>query len=161
MYRNFDVEKFAMQQLPPLLRNRVIYALLKSLLAGLSWLQKKFKSYSDEVTGRIAVNGFTINLEVFLNDIFSLDPGTIYITDYESEKDYLHYYEEIAEDVCIGYESEGDQLLLSSSPPDALSGGFAVMVPAELATDKNLETIRKWVEYYRYAGTTYKISTYE
>lgn len=161
MYRKFDVDKFALQQLPPLLRNRVIYALLKSLLAGLSWLQKKFTSYSDEVTGRLAVNGFTINLEVFLNDIFSLDQGTIYITDYESEKDYLHYYEEIADDVYMGYESEGDQLHLSSSQPDSLAGGFAVMVPAELATEGNLATIRKWVEYYRYAGTTYKISTYE
>ena len=161
MYRKFDVEKFALQQLPPLLRNRVIYALPKSLLAGLSWLQKKFTSYSDEVTGRLAVNGFTINLEVFLNDIFSLDQGTIYITDYESEKDYLHYYEEIADDVYMGYESEGDLLHLSSSPPDSLAGGFAVMVPAELATEGNLATIRKWVEYYRYAGTTYKISTYE
>ena len=97
----------------------------------------------------------------FLNSRFALDPGTIYITDFRSENQYLHFYEEIADDVYMSYQSEGDRLTLSSHSPDSLAGGFVVMIPAALASDGNLAEIRRWVEYYRYAGTTYKISTYE
>ena len=67
MYWKFNTEKFAEQQLPPLLRTRGIKALLNCLLAGLDWIQKQFAVYHDEVAGRLAGNGFTINLENFLN----------------------------------------------------------------------------------------------
>ncbi len=161
MYWKFNTEEFAEQQLPPLLRTRGIKALLNCLLAGLDWIQKQFAVYHDEVAGRLAGNGFTINLENFLNSRFALDPGTIYITDFRSENQYLHFYEEIADDVYMSYQSEGDRLTLSSHSPDSLAGGFVVMIPAALASEGNLAEIRRWVEYYRSAGTTYKISTYE
>lgn len=161
MYWNFNADKFSLQQLPPLLRTKGIYAVVKCCMTGLAWIQKKFASYREDVTGKLAGNGFTANLEKLLNVKLGLDAGTIYITDYLTDNIYLHYYDEVADNVYAGYSYEGDQLYLSSDDPSDLSGGFVVMVPSDLATDGNMATIKMWVEYYRYAGTIYKIKTYE
>ena len=161
MYWKFDADKFSKQQLPPLLRTKGIYALIKCFMTGIAWIQKKLVSYRSDVIGKLSGNGFTANLEKLLNDKLALEPGTIYIADDKSDNTYLHYYEEVAENVYVGFVNEEAQLYLSSDDPSDLSGGFAVMVPADLATEENLTTLRKWVDYYKYAGTMYKIKTYE
>ena len=150
-----------MQQLPPVLRRKDIYAFFRCFLKGIGWLQERFTAYRDDVTGRLACNGLTANLEKFLNDKLGFEAGTIYVTDYRTDNLYLSYYGEVADNIYASYQSEGDILYLSSTAPDKLAGGFAVMIPRSLASERNLATIRQWVEYYRYAGTAYKIMTYE
>ena len=161
MYWRFDADKFTLQQLPPLLRRKGIYALIRSLLVGISWIYEHFLSYREDVDGKLSGNGFTANLEKLLDDKLGVAPGTILIDDYVTDNIYLHFYEEVAEKVFMSFADEGDQLILSSDAPSNLSGGFRVMIPENLASEENLATIRKWVEYYKYAGTLYKIETYE
>lgn len=161
MYWRFDAEKFAMHQLPPLLRTKGIYALIRCLLVAVVWISRQFSSYRESVVRRLAGNGFTANLEHVLNSSIGLKDGDIYILDKQSDKVYLHYQEELADNIYIGYADEGDIFYLSSVLPDQIAGEFIVKVPLSVATESNLATVRKWVEYYRYAGTSYRIETYE
>lgn len=160
MYWKFDANKFALHQLPPCLRRKGIYALVKCLMAGISYVHSLFSSHRSSVMQQLNHDGTVISLEKFLNDIFSLS-GEIYIKDFRSPNIYLHYEGEIPEEVYVGYQDEGDIFHLSSNQPDYMVGGFIIMIPESMATDENLAMIKKWTEYYRVAGTVYKIETYE
>lgn len=159
MYWKFDVRKFALHQLPPFLRKKGIYALLKSIMIGVDWVFGLFTSHRETVVQQLNHNGSTISLEAFLNEKFSLN-GEIYLTDFLNDNVYLYVAGETAEDVYMGYKDEADLLILSSESPDTVSGGFTVMIPSGLGSEENLAIIRKWVDYYRASGTKYKIETY-
>lgn len=160
MYWRFDPNKFALHMLPPILRRKGIYALLKCLMIGIGAVHKMFVNFREVIMRQLNYNGFTISLERFLNEQFSLEKE-IFIKDYAADNVYLHMKDETPEEVYAGYQTEGDMLVLSSTGPDKISGGFTVMIPVGLATEENILIIRKWVDYYRMAGTMYKIETYE
>lgn len=160
MYWKFDANKFALHQLPPCLRRKGIYALVKCLMAGISYVHSLFSSHRSSVMQQLNHNGSVMSLERFLNEKFCLS-GYIYIKDFLSANTYLHYEGETPEEVHVGYQDEGDIFHLSSNRPDDVSGGFTIMIPESMATDDNLAMIRKWTDYYRVAGTIYKIETYE
>lgn len=159
MYWRFDAYKFSLQQLPPLLRGRVMSSLLKALTAAAEVVYDLFVAHRARVMRKLDYNGFTISLERFLNELF--DEDSIYITEFKSENVYLHYDYENLPNVYLGYQEEGDTISLSSTSPQDISGGFVVMIPSYLATDDNIALIRKWVDYYRMAGTIYRIESYE
>lgn len=160
MYWRFDANKFTLHQLPPFLRKKGIYAIIKCLMIGIDRIHAVFVSHRESVTQQLNHNGTVMSLEKFLNDKFSLS-GEIYITEYLTNNTYMHKQGETPEDVYMGYQGEDETLVLSSVSPDKVSGGFAVMIPEGLATDENIAVIRKWVDYYRAAGTIYKIESYE
>lgn len=160
MNYSFDPNKWALHQLPPLLRKTRIYAFLKCIMIAISEVYGRFKEYASEAEYKLSNNGYTRNLEKFLNDLFSLE-GEITIEDYLTENVYLHFADETPENVYVGLESEGAQLYLPSVRPDELSGGFKILIPSGLETEENLALINRWVNYYKTAGTTYKIETYE
>ena len=160
MYWRFDANKFALHQLPPFLRKKGIFAIIKCLMVGIDRIHSVFVSHRNSVIQQLNHNGTVMSLEKFLNDKFSLS-GAIHITEYKTNNTYLHIEGETPEEVHMCNQDEGDSLVLSSVSPDKISGGFAVMIPERLATDENIAVIRKWVAYYRAAGTTYKIESYE
>lgn len=160
MYWRFDANKFSLHQLPPFLRKKGIYAIIKCLMIGIDRVHSLFASHRESVTQQLKHNGTVMSLEKFLNDKFSLS-GEIYITEYLTDNTYVHNEGEIPEDVYMGRKDEGKNLVLSSASPEDVSGGFVVMIPEVLATDENIAVIQKWVDYYRAAGTTYKIESYE
>ena len=160
MYWRFDANKFALHQLPPFLRKKGIYAIIKCLMIGIDRVHSLFASHRESVTQQLKHNGTVMSLEKFLNDKFSLS-GRIYITEFLTNNTYLHNEGEMPEDIYMGFQNEDETLVLSSLNPDKVSGGFAVMIPEGLATDENIAVIRKWVDYYRAAGTIYKIESYE
>lgn len=159
MYWRFDANKFALHQLPPFLRKKGIYALIKCLMIGIDKVYSLFVSHRESATQQLKHNGTVMSLEKFLNDKFGLSGG-IYLTEYLTDNTYLHNEGETPEDVYMCYQDEGESLVLSSVGPDKITGGFKVMIPEGLATDENIAVIRKWVDYYRAAGTTYKIESY-
>lgn len=158
MYWKFDPDRFALQQLPPCLRKKGIYAIIKCLMIGISRVHALFVSHKETVDQKLSHDGTAMSLEAFLNEKFG---AGITIREYRSENVYLHLYDEIAESVYVGYQDEDVALLLSSDSPDSIIGGFTVMVPKGLATDANIAEISRWVNYYRAAGTMYKIEIYE
>lgn len=159
MYWKFDANKFALHQLPPFLRTKGIYALIKCIMAGIAWVYGLFTNQRETVMQKLNHNGTTLSLENFLNEKFKLS-GEIYITEYLSDNTYLHNQGETAEDVYMAFQDEENNFFLSSESPDVLSGGFCINIPEGLYTDENLRAIRKWVDYYRAAGTMYKIEAY-
>lgn len=160
MYWKFDSRKFALHQLPPVLRTKGIYALLKCVMAGLDYIYALFSGYRASVDQQLNHNGTVLSLEEFLNAKFSLS-DEIYIIDFKNANTYLHKADEVEPDVYVGYQGEEDPLMLSSDAPDVVSGGFTIRIPEGLSTPENIALLTKWVEFYRPAGTIYKIETYE
>lgn len=156
MYSRFDINRFAWQQLPPLLRKKGVYALLRCLLIGMGTIYRSFVGYRESVLLKVNNNSFTVSLENFLNGLFGVS-DRITITDFKDQNVYLHYDQETNENNYISYQDEGVPLNLSSVSPNMVTGGFEVNVPTKLATADNLKLIQKWVEFYKPAGTTYKI----
>lgn len=119
-----------------------------------------FSRYSKDVLRRLDHTSQVISLERWLNSFFHLD-GDIVIRDYTSGNIYLHFQGEMPNDIYVGFIDESTEIYLPKYDPSALRGGFVVYVPSDLATEENLKTIQKWVEYYKMAGTEYKIEAYE
>ena len=160
MSYRFDVDKWLLQQLPFVLRRPKLYALIRCVSVAISAVYTAFWSYSNNIRRRLDNTSQVISLERWLNNVFYLD-GDIVIKDYLSDNVYLHFAGEVPEEVYLGFDNEITEVYLSANSPSVLSGGFMVYVPSELATEDNLQTIRKWVEYYKMAGTEYKIGAYE
>lgn len=160
MYYRFNVLTWMRQQLPSILRTSVIFAFLFSISQAFKQTQDVLLDYCTGVDRRLSHNSSTLLLQKWLNDLFGLTNGIIYITNYLTEQTYLHFEGETVPTVYLGFQDEGIDVYLDSTLYSEY-GGFIVHIPASLSTDENISLIRKWVEYYRTAGTVYKIESYE
>lgn len=162
MFFLFDVEKWIIQQLPPILRRSGIYAFLRTMLYPLKQLQTAFLNYRSQVNRQLTYNAFQDYLERFLNGLFFFEGRVIYITDVKTEVAYLAYASESAEDVYMSFVNEDPaySLNLSSVDPSQITGQFVVHVPAAL-TEADVATVTNWVNYYKMAGTQFTIEVYE
>lgn len=100
-------------------------------------------------------------LERWLNNIFYVNDA-VKVENFNSDIVYLNYKAESLEETLLSLNSEGieEYLCYKKETENEISVGFVVKIPVTMATPDNLATIRKWVEYYRMAGTTYKIEVY-
>lgn len=162
MFFLFDVDKWIIHQLPPILRRSGIYAFLRTMLYPLKQLQTAFLNYRSQVNRQLTYNAFQDYLERFLNGLFFFEGRVIYITDVETEVVYLAYASESAEDVYMSFVNEDPSysLNLSSVDPSKITGQFVVHVPAAL-TEADVATVTNWVNYYKMAGTQFTIEVYE
>lgn len=162
MFFLFDVDKWIIHQLPPILRRSGIYAFLRTLLYPLKQLQTAFLNYRSQVNRQLTYNAFQDYLERFLNSLFFFEGRVIYITDVETEVVYLAYASESEEDVYMSFvnETPAYPLNLSSVDPSQITGQFVVHVPAAL-TEADVATVTNWVNYYKMAGTQFTIEVYE
>ena len=162
MYRNFNIYAFAVRLLPTFLRTDVIKAILWAILNPLDELISKFNSIVTESDRRLSHNSFTIYLEKFLNDLFSVQE-LIYITDYIDDWSVcLSMKEELRDyDIMTMREEELPTIVLPSDRPSTLRGYFIVNIPASLDTQENRALIARWVIYYKFAGTNFIIKQYE
>lgn len=162
MFFLFDVDKWIIHQLPPILRRSGIYAFLRTMLYPLKQLQTAFLNYRSQVNRQLTYNAFQDYLERFLNGLFFFEGRVIYITDVETEVVYLAYASESAEDVYMSFvnETPAYPLNLSSVDPSQITGQFVVHVPAAL-TEADVATVTNWVNYYKMAGTQFTIEVYE
>lgn len=130
------------------------------MLKPLQVISEEFGLYIQEVALRKRANAHTANLQHWLNEQLGQPQGTIYLQDYVNNLQYLYYREERGEGVYMRFRDEGDGLYLNSSPPVSY-GGFSVNIPQKIATEENIKKITQWVDFYKYAGTSYKIIVYE
>lgn len=162
MWKRFDINKWVIQQLPLVLRRTVVYAMFKCVISSFNKVYDRYYAFSIDVFRKLDYNpSNTRLLQKWLNDIFYFSDGVIYLTNYLNDNIYIHYQDETPEEIYIGYQSEGDGIYLSSSEPGSEYGGFVVNVPAEMASQNNLRIIKQWIEYYKAAGTVYRIELYE
>lgn len=151
-----------MRLLPTFLRKDVIKAILWAILSPLDELVEIFNSLVIDSDRRLSHNSFTIYLEKFLNDLFGVQ-GLIYITDFIDDWSvYLSTKEELYDyDIMTMREEELPTIVLPSERPGTLRGYFIVNIPASLDTQENRALIARWVNYYKFAGTNFKIKQYE
>jgi len=162
MFYHFDVDKWIIHLLPPILRKASIYAFLRTMLYPVKQLQAAFLAYKSGVDRQLTYNSFKDYLERFLNGLFFFEYNAIYITDVETEGVYLSYQSEAVDPVYMSYQSEdpATAIQLSSIDPDKVTGEFVVHVPEALsAADR--ATVTNWVNYYKMAGTQFTLEVYE
>ena len=158
MYGNFDLYEFCAQLMPPLLRRPILLSFLKVLMQPLNVLYILFVRTADDAILRLSHKAYTINMERYLNEV--LNTTGIYIRDYILEQTiYLAYSEEDKPADYMSLKNEGHSGLYVSDT-DKLLGGFTVMIPAVVATTANLQTVRDYVDRYKFAGTRYNIKIY-
>lgn len=163
MWYDLDIDKLITHLLPVALRKPLLQSLLRSLLSPVKDLHARFISYRNAVNDKLSYNAHVIYLEKFLNDLYGFVNDEIYITDLILHADvYLYNKDENQELLYLYNKAEGGKnTYLHGSPALSLTGSFIVNIPASIDTPDARKTIQKWVDYYKYAGTTYKIESYE
>ena len=158
MFYSFDVTSWLMQQLPAVLRRSRLVAFMKAMTASLEPTSSAMRSYASQVMEQLSYNALTIYLQHFLNSLLDLEEGSIYIVDYIDEATlYLSLRSEGNDDDYMSLRP-GEAVYLTNS--DAIVGGFTVMVPEASATDRNIADMTAWINYYKYAGTSFNFKTY-
>ena len=161
MFYQFDLDRWLIHQLPPVLRNSVVYAFLRTFVYPVKQLLATFTAYREAATRQLSFNAFTIYLQRWLNDVFFYERNEIYITDEIYQPVALSYVSEGEDPVYMTYEDEDPAVALGlySSPPDDKIGAFVVHVPAAM-TPADIAVVEEWVNYYRFAGTQFRIEQY-
>lgn len=162
MFYRFDIDRWIIHQLPPVLRRPGVFAFLRALLFPLKELMQAFTAYREAAVRKLSYNAFEIYLQKWLNDVFFYEYDDIYITDevlpvaslYQMYEFDVPYYMSFAdEDSAAPFE-------LYSTPPDDKIGAFVVHVPPVM-TAADIAVVEQWVNYYKFAGTQFRIEQYE
>ena len=162
MFYHFDIDRWIVQFLPPVLRKKSIYSFLRCLLYPLKQLHAAFLTYKLGVDRQLAYNAFQNYLERFLNGLFFFESNVIYLTDEQEASAYLAFASEAYGPVYMSYQTEfpSTAIDMSSIEPSLITGYFVVHVPAALSPS-DIATITAWVNYYKMAGIDFKVETYE
>lgn len=160
MWYNFDLHRFAYEMLPPLLRGKVMLALLRAFLQPLVWLLAQFQALRSESKERLSSSGQSLALVEVIRRAYNLPEGDVFITDREKRQIYLYKLSEMQKPLYLfplevgdssphylGYEDEGSVL------PD-----FYLHLPDYL--EGEAESILRLIEQYKPAGRTYQIIYY-
>ena len=161
MFYRFDVDRWIIHQLPPVLRRPVVYSFLRAYLYPLKQLMQIFTTYREAVVAQLSYNAFEIYLQKWLNDLFFYEYNDIYITDEVLQAPALYYQSETADPVYMTGVDEDPAIALQlySSPPDDKIGAFVVHVPAVM-TPADIAVVEQWVNYYKFAGTQFNVEQY-
>lgn len=161
MSYRFDVDRWIIHQLPPILRRSAIYAFLKAFLAPVKQLQLTFQAWRESATRQVRSNAFVGTLEKRLNEVFFFTGNIIYITDESFGRFTLSFQEEEFPPVYMSNQGEDPETpaVLESFRPDDLIGRFIVHVPSTMSA-ADLALVARWVNYYKMAGTEYTIEQY-
>lgn len=163
MFYLFDVDRWIIQQLPPILRRPAVYAFLRALLLPARELIQLFTGFRESVNRQLSFNAFEIYLEKWLNDVLAYNPpDLVYITDVVLPVTQISLQSEGNPAVYMSNSDEdpATPLELYSTPPDMIIGEFIVHVPSGIS-ESDIALVRQWVDYYKFAGTQYRIEVYE
>lgn len=167
MWYDVDFNRWVVQLLPPILRSRVLVALLRILIIPLAYVHRLFTEYRKKVADRLDITASVQDIERALNRRFFLRNRQIYI---ESESDDRH--------PCLYFQAEGKPptflnprmtLWMDGEVPS--KPNFTIFVPNFLVSSLNSEEDRhkgrhlaeiiRIVELYKPAGRRYHINIYE
>lgn len=160
MFYDFDIYKWGLLILPPVLRKNRIYALLSVLLKPLYDLLQVFKTFRSNTLQRININGQVIYMEKALNDRFLLEYHEIYITDTGSEDETSSVLYEDEGNTMIVYEDGSSSVTyLKGLDEGKIHADFVVNVPSFL--DDYIDEIKVIIESNKPAGRSYSINIYD
>lgn len=169
MWCKIDLTRLVVQLLPPILRGKLLVALLKVLIGPLAYIYDRLLEHRDKVLGRLNVSANVIYLAKMLNEAFFLNESQIYITTFEEdETNYWHLKNETAQQQ---YMSNTPGMVIKYKEECSYNDSFYVYVPTFLCTSlvttedkyqgKNLVKIKEILKIYKPAGRTYSIILYD
>lgn len=160
MFYRLDIYKWGLLLLPPVLRRRRLYALLRVMLGPLHGLMQDFRTFRTNSIYRMNINGQVIYIEKALNDAFLLENREIYLTDTADPiADASVVYPDAGITMTVYEEGAADTTYIKAAGDGKLSADFIINVPSFLSSET--ERIRAIVEYNRPAGRSYGINIYD
>lgn len=173
MLFDFDLEKFANQLCPPILRSKVLLAIIRAICVPLNYLSAWLNSFRKEVSDNVKVSSNVVVLEGVLNEAFHFVNRKIYITTMESLGEvYVRMLSEPDSSPLFlsTLQEERPTYMLQQGelPPGA---SFTVHIPNTIATSLNpekdayrgvnLSKISEIINRYKPVGKNYNIEIYE
>lgn len=161
MWYNLDFVKFAQHLLPPPLRKKRLFALIRVMMLPFTMLHDRFLAYRKQSLNRLQITGQVIALEKGLNDMFFLTGNEIYITDIPAEDFYMYNDSEPFPGLVMYNDSEDaqNQTYWRNDGEGRYDGDFIVNVPSFLEKYEN--EIRIFLDTYKVVGKKYKINIYQ
>jgi hypothetical protein len=169
MWYKLDIIKLGFQLLPPILRSKVLVALLKAMLRGIRDLYNRFYNYRSHVLNRLNITAGVQYIEKVLNDAFFLSEHQIYIVSADQRVQTVLHFK--SEGLTPVYVSGNPPLYVRAYDDVPKQPSFIVYVPSFLCTsidaaeDKygghNLTTILNLLNHYKPAGRSFRIKIYE
>ena len=169
MWYKLDIIKLGFQLLPPILRSKVLVALLKAMLHGIRDLYNRFYSYHSHVLNRLNITAGVQYIEKVLNDAFFLSEHQIYIVSADQRVQTALRFK--SEGLAPIYVSGSSPLYVRAYDDVPKEASFVVYVPSFLCTStntaedkyggQNLTTILNLLNHYKPAGRSFRIEIYE
>lgn len=153
--------KFAQHLLPPMLRKKKLFSLIKVLISPCKQILSEFKLFRQQSLDNMQINGQVIYIEKILNDTYFLKNKEIYITDIEEQ---ILYMNTSAEGDGLVYMSKvgeegGNTVYMSLEGEGNVDGNYQVNVPSFLSD--YITEITRIVEKYKPSGRKYIIKIYD
>ena len=152
-----DWDRFVMLLLPIKLRVKSLFALIRSMLAGIVPLHNRHLNYKSDVEYKLRHGSQVWSLEAVLNDTFDPIDRRIYIKDGDAENLTLLYPDEDLKAVILQPDGDGEAWLIHPDEDYEPSNyDFIVVFPFALPSGE-MAHARGLVDYFKLAGKRYKI----
>lgn len=174
MWYDVDIRRLSTQLLPPMLRSRLMTALVHVLVTPLKWILAKWSVWREQTDETLNTNATVASMEAALNRLFWLRYQQIYIDtpDWEDRAATLYLKKEQQMATCMRKTSEGTPVYMVTATEDQPEANFTVMVPTFLCTStesrtqdkygwKYLTQIKQLLDKIKPAGRTYRITLYD
>lgn len=171
MWYNIDLTHFARQLFPPVLRGAVVTAFLQALVDPLCRLHEDFLAFRKKISKRLYITANVQYVQKALNDAFFMTDNQIYIDSLEEERPTAFYYKKEEAHPKHIHEKDGNPLYFRRPDENSNKETYEVFVPTFLCTfldeqageyeDKNIQTIKTLLNYYKPAGQSYRITLYD
>lgn len=171
MWYRIDFIRFVHQLIPPILRGKVLMALLQSLIIPICYLYDKFNTYQEGVSSRLNMTGNVQYLQKVLNDTFFLTEQQIRIESSAEKRTTMFYFKHENKTVNYVHKKGGEAFYFGQTDNVAAMEDFIVYVPSFLCTSldvdedeyrgQHVQKIQDLLAYYKPAGRAYRIELYD
>lgn len=160
MLQRADITRLALLLIPPVLRKKRFFTLIKILVSPFILLEQDFARYRKEADERMRVNGQVIYIEKAMNDFFLLPEKEICLSETDlsgmAPETYLfddsgtetYFYDE--ETRSVTYLSDGSQ-----------NESMMIIVNVPLYLQARKDELINLIEFYKPAGRRYRIEYYD
>lgn len=147
----FDVLRFSYEMMPPLLRGKLIIALIGVLVRPLVSLMYRFEELRMRCRSQLIPSGQILAIEEALRERYHLHQGDVYITEPEDVTTYLYLLTEEAKTAEL-------PLTLYHADENPNHEDYTIHLPEYLKRDE--ADVYRIIELYRPAGRKYQITYY-
>lgn len=173
MWYRIDFDRLVAQLLPPVLRSKLLRAMLRAMVVPLRYIYGRFDTLKNTVDSRLETTGNVLYIEKALNDAFYLKERQIFLSTPAEEKTPSFYFSsELQRPIFMYLLTEGKGFILTNKGESRVKVNFVVWVPTFLCTSveireedkygwRYLAVIKNIIHIYKPAGRTFSIELYD